>query len=364
MTTDDRRKTPEDFLRAVQIEEEAAVRSGHLKIFLGYASGVGKTVRMLDEARRRRERGQDVVVGAVQPNPPAEAVELLSNLEVIPPRQVGQSSAIDVEALLRRRPAICIIDGLAYDNPPGLRNRERWQDVRDLVASGIKVIGSINIQYIAELRADVEAITGKHVTQTVPIEFVKSAEEVEIVDAPAEEPAGQSQEAQFDAEQRRQKLSKLRELTLVLAADVVEHQLSQYLECHGIHQHFGALERVLVCITPRANVNEMLATARIIVDKFHGELIAAYVNQPQISPDDQDSLDEKLATAQAAGARVEILEGEDPVAALLEFARSRGVTQLFIGHSQRSGLWPRLRGNPVHRLIGLSRGMDVRVFPQ
>jgi two-component system sensor histidine kinase KdpD len=150
----------------------------------------------------------------------------------------------------------------------------------------------------------------------------------------------------------------------VLAANVVDHQLSDYLERHGIKQQFGTHERILVCITPRANVREMIEMARTIAERFHGELIVAYVNQPQISPEDQSTLDQKLAIAQAAGARVEILDGDDPVATLLEFARSRGITQLFIGHSQRTGIWPRLWGSPVDRLIRLSRGMDVRVFPQ
>jgi two-component system, OmpR family, sensor histidine kinase KdpD len=363
MAHETRRKTPEEFLREVQAEE-AAARKGHLKIFLGYASGVGKTFRMLDEARRRRERGQDVVVGAVQPHVPPEAQELLRHLEIIPLKTVGQGTAIDVETVIRRRPAICIIDGLAYDNPPGLRNPTRWQDVQDLVNSGIKVIGSINIQYIAELREQVEAITGKYVKQTVPISFIKSADEIEIVDAPADDPIERSPEEQFDAEGRKQQLSKLREMALVLAADVVDHQLTDYLERHGIRQQFGAHERILVCITPRANVHEMIETAQTIAERFHGELIVAYVNQPQISPADQATLEQKLAIAQAAGARVEILDGEDPVDTLLEFARSRGITQLFIGHSQRTGIWPRLRGNPVDRLIHLSRGMDVRVFPQ
>ena len=363
MARETRRRTPEEFLRAVQIEEAAAKR-GHLKIFLGYSSGVGKTFRMLDEARRRRERGQDVVVGAVQPQVSPDARELLEKLEVVPLKAAGSGTAIDVEALIRRRPAICIIDGLAYDNPPGLRNSSRWKDVQELVSSGIKVIGSINIQYIAELSEQVEAITGKHVTQTVPISFVTSADEIEIVDATAEEPIDLSPEQQLDAEKRRQQLSKLRELTLVLAADVVDHQLADYLARHGIGQQFGTHERILVCITPRANVNEMIDVASTIAERFHAELMVAYVNQPQISAADQAMLDQKLAVAQAAGARVEILDGEDPVDTLLEFARSRGITQLFIGHTQRTGIWPRLWGSPVDRLIRLSRGMDVRVFPQ
>jgi two-component system sensor histidine kinase KdpD len=363
MVREIRRRTPEEYLREAQAEE-AAASTGQLKIFLGYSSGVGKTFRMLDEARRRRERGQDIVIGAIQPQMPPEALAILPGLEVVPFKRIGKGIAIDVDELIRRNPAICVIDGLAYDNPPGLRNAARWQDVQDLLNAGIKVITSINIQYVAELSEQVEAITGKHVEQTVPVAFIKSADEIEIVDAPAEEPIDRSPEQQFDAERRRQKLSKLRELALVLAADVVDHQLNHYLECHGIHQHYGAHERILVCITPRANVHEMIEMARIIAERFHGELIVAYVSQPQISPADQATLEQKLALAEAAGARIDILDGADPIDTILDFARARGITQLFIGHSQRNGIWSRLWGSPVDKLIRLSRGIDVRVFPQ
>jgi two-component system, OmpR family, sensor histidine kinase KdpD len=352
MASELRRRTPEELLLEAQAEERGAHR-GYLKIFLGYASGVGKSFRMLDEARRRRERGQDVVIGGIQPRMPPEVESLLGSLEVIPLRSLGEGSALDVDALVRRHPAVCFIDGLAYNNPPGTRSPTRWQDVEELLNAGIKVIGSVNIQYVAELQQQVEAITGKHVTQTVPIAFVKSADEIEIVDAPPEEPGD-----------RQQRLSRLRELALVLTADVVDHQLLDYLARHGIELQPGTHERILVCITPRANVREMVDTARVIGDRFHADLIAAYVRQDTISPADQKALDEKLSVVRTAGASIEILEGEDPVSAILDFARSRGITQLFIGHSQRSGIGPRLWGNPVERLIRRSRGMDVRVFPQ
>src|SRR5437667_6273069 len=146
-TREIRRKTPEELLRECQAEE-AAVTKGHLKIFLGYASGVGQSFRMLDEARRRRERGQEVVVGAIQPKVPPEVEKLLQKLEVIPLKTFGQDSAIDVEALIRRHPAVCFIDGLAYDNPPGARNPTRWRDVEQLLKTGITVISSVNIQYV------------------------------------------------------------------------------------------------------------------------------------------------------------------------------------------------------------------------
>jgi two-component system sensor histidine kinase KdpD len=362
MASETRRKTPEDYLRECQAEEEAEVakKKGRLKIFLGYASGVGKSFRMLDEARRRRERGQDVVVGAIQPQVPADVEPLLRRLEVIPLKTVGGGTAMDMDALIRRHPGVCIIDGLAYDNPPGLRNPTRWRDVKDLLEAGIQVIASINIQYVCELSEKVEAITGKHVDQTVPLFFLQSADEIEIVDAPPEEPMERSPD---ERQKRQDKLSKLRELALVVTADIVDHQLSEYLERHGLRPHFGTHERILVCTTPRANMQEMMSFAQIAAKKFHGELIVAYVKQANITPEDQSALDARLAIANAAGAHVEILEGGDPAETLLEFARSRGITQLFVGHSQRTGLaW--LKGSPLDRLIWEGRGMDVVVFPQ
>jgi two-component system sensor histidine kinase KdpD len=336
------RKTPEELLREIEGEEPRGGR-GYLKIFLGYASGVGKSFRMLDEARRRHERGQDVVVGAVQPAAPPDVEALLAKLEVIPLRG---GVAVDVDQLLARRPAVCFIDGLAYSNPPGSRHATRWQDVTDLLQAGIKVVASINVQYVDELRAEVETLTGKHVSDTVPVAFLQSADEIEIVDAALETPA------------------RLREIALLLAADVVDRQLQRYLERHGIRQGAVAHERILLCVTPRSNIRAMIETGRIVAEKFHAELIAAYVDQPNLPDADRAALAERLDAARAAGASIEVLSGTDPVDAILEFAHRRGITQLFIGHTQRSGLAARLRGAPVDRLIGRSRGMDVRIFPQ
>ena len=287
----------------------------------------------------------------------------LRKLQVVPLKVIDGGTAVDVEALILRHPAVCIIDGLAYDNPPGSRHPTRWQDVKDLLEAGINVVASINIQYIDELRERVEAITGKHVDQTVPLSFIQSADEVEIVDAPPEAPMERSADEQVEIRKREERLSKLRELALVVTADIVDHQLSDYLERHAIKQHFGAHERILVCITPRANLQEMMEIAQITARRFHGDLIVAYVRQPNISPEDQSALDARLAIANAAGAHIEILEGSDPAEAILTFARSRGITQLFVGHSQRTGL-ARLKGSPLDKLIWEGHGIDVCVFPQ
>jgi two-component system sensor histidine kinase KdpD len=200
------------------------------------------------------------------------------------------------------------------------------------------------------------------VIETVPAAFIRSADEIEIIDAPPEEPIERSPEQQIDADRRQERYCALREMTLVLAADVVDHQLNTYLQKHGIEQQYGAQERILVCITPRANADEMVQTARTVADKFHGEMFVAYVRQPDLSETDKASLEDKLSYARSIGAQVEILDGEDPVDAILDFARSRGITQLFIGHTQTMKQWP--WSDPVDKVIRRSRGMDVRIFPQ
>lgn len=357
MTNAPRKKTPEELLREVQAEEEALTR-GRLKIFLGYASGVGKSQRMLLEARRRYERGQKLVIAGLQPQVPDDVRAILAGIDVIPTLNVNGTEVIDVGRLLEMHPSACVIDGLAYDNPPGSANPTRWQDAQALLAAGISVIGSVNIQYIAELRDEVQSITGKRVSETVPLEFLKKAEEIELVDA-----APERMGSERDGEAAR-KLAKLREIALVVAADVVDMQLSEYLATHGMEQGWGTQERVLICITPRSNIDGMLASGRAIAERFHGQLIAGYVPQPGLSEQDHAALENRLAAARNAGAQIAEIEGSDPVHAILDYARRHGITQIFVGHSQRQGLRARLIGNPVEKLIRHADGMDVRVFPQ
>jgi two-component system, OmpR family, sensor histidine kinase KdpD len=343
--------------------EAPGSRRERLKIFLGYASGVGKSFRMLDEARRRHERGQDVVVGAIQPQRSAELNELLSQLEVIPPKIVDGTPVVDVEAILRRRPRVCVIDGLAYNNPPGSRHPYRWQDVQELVDSGITVIASVNLQYVEEERDTVEAITGKHVTQTIPRAFLYGADEIVVVDVSPDSVAGRAAQAGGSEEKVAQRLSALRELALLLTADIVDRQLETYLEARGMDQLWGAHERFLVCVTPRTNATRMIAAAKRSADRFHCELYAAYVEQPELSPRDREALNANLAAAREAGAKIETLGGEDFVGTIVDYARSQRITQILIGHSLRHTWWDRLRGGPIDRLIRAAEGMDLRVFP-
>ena len=368
--TEHRRPSPDQLLKQVEAEERRESR-GRLKIFLGYASGVGKSFRMFDEGRRRKSRGEDVVVAATQPSESASVEELLRDLEVIPARVDNGIDAIDVEAVLRRRPQVCLIDGLAYRNPPGSKNAQRWQDVEELLAAGISVVTSINLQYIQEKQSQIEAIRGKKVNDSVPESFIRAADEIELVDAPAEYCVPGSDEggasSMAEATQLQHQLSQLREIALVLAADVVDHQLEEYLRRQGIEQLYGTQERVLVCVTPRSNASLMIQRGRRQADRFHGDLYVVYVQQSDLSPRDQAVLDQNLACAKEARAHVEVLQGEDAVEAILHFASEHRITQIFVGHSQQTGPgkgWlSRWRVNPVERFIMEAEGIDVRIFP-
>ncbi len=359
----DRRPDPDLLLRQIELEEEQR-RRARLKVFLGYASGVGKSFRMLDEGRRRKERGEDVIVGAVQAKMGPDLLRLLDLFEVIPQICADRGGAIDVQAIISRRPQVCLVDELAHRNPAGCGNEHRWQDVEQLLNSGISVITAVNLNHIEELRDAVQQITGKEVGETVPKAFLLHAEEIAVVDAPPEQIlerlAAHSEGDRLIAERN---LSELREMALLLAAEVVDRQLESYIEDHGIGQPARVGEKILVCITPRANGRLMIESGRRNARRFRGELIVVYVRQPEISADDQAKLESHLALAREAGARVEVLEGDDPVQAILQFARDNGVTQIFIGHSLRRNWRTRLFGGPVDRLIREAEDMDVRIFP-
>jgi two-component system, OmpR family, sensor histidine kinase KdpD len=341
------RRDPERILEDITRQERKS-RRGRLKIFLGYASGVGKSVKMLDEGRRRKRRSEDIVIAAIQPKSTPEVERLLSTAEVIPTIKVSGKEVLDIERILKRRPQVVLIDGLAYDNPPGSRHTHRWQEIYELLQSGISVVTSINLQYIEEMQEEVAAITGKRPAETVPLAFLKRADEIEIVDAPALD----------------ERSARLREMALLVAAEVVESELQTYLEAHHVVENWGIQERILVGMTPRSGARPILESGRRNADRFHGALFVAYVRQAGLSPEDQASLEKNLGIARELGAEIHVLEGSDPVQALIEFSRSNGITQIFIGHSQRRGWWQWLKGNPVDRLIDLAEGIDVRVFPQ
>jgi two-component system sensor histidine kinase KdpD len=362
MVTAPKRPNPDALLRQINADE-SDVSFGRLKIFVGYASGVGKSLRMLDEGRRRRERGQDVVVGAIQPQIDECQALLLGKLEVIPLKVIDDVPVLDVEAILKRKPSVCLIDGLAYNNPPGAPHPKRWQDVQQLLEAKISVITSINIQFIEELQPKVEAITRKRATDSVPQNFISSADEIAVVDAPPEICFVRSTELGVDPRILEQRLSELRELALLLAADVVDRQLERYLRQNGLTAAMGAQERILVCISPEFDATAIVASGKRNADRFHGDLYAVYVRNRNLPPAEEAQVQRNLEIAREAGARVEILDREDSGEAILDFARAKGVTQIFLGHSARTSWWQKLTGASLNKLIRQAEGFDVRLFP-
>jgi two-component system sensor histidine kinase KdpD len=358
---DNPRPNPEELLRRVQADERKESR-GRLKVFLGYASRVGKSFRMFDEGRRRKERGQDVVVGALQSGVTPDIQDILSRLDVIPSLTAKHAGRLydvmDMSALFRRHPEVCLIDGLAYDNPPGSRNPQRWQDVSELLDRGIGVITAVNLQHIREQQDAVERITGKRAANSVPEAFLHEADEIEVIDAP---PDALLDRTGGKSIPDPRSLAELRELALLLAADVVDRQLQEYLDAHGVAARWGAQERILVCLTARSNAAEMLRSGQRNKLRFHGALLAAYVEQPDLRPPDRDLLDKHLALAREMGAEVHCLQGADFVNAILGFAQEQRITQLFLGHTARGRAW--LSRSPIDRLIDGAEGFDVRLFP-
>lgn len=356
------RPDPEELLRQITAQEAHEAR-GRLKIFLGYAPRVGKSLRMFDEGRRRKKRGQDVVIGSVQRKGLDDIAGLVKEFEIIPPLRVGEADTIDVEAILRRAPQVCLVDELARDNPPGSKYPHRWQEVEAIRAHGVNVVSAINLQHIGEQQDAVHRITGRRSANFVPQSFIQTADEIVLVDVPAEDLTHHGGKSSLSPAQ----LSELRELALLLAAQVVEQQLQRYMDSHGILQSWGTQERILVCITPRSSARSMLESGARAAQRFHGQLLAVYVKQGELTRAAEEAVEENLEFARKLGAEVHVIGGhsggaKDPIAEIVRFAREQRITQVFVGHTQQSS-WKFWSQNPVDKLIREAEGMDVRIFP-
>lgn len=364
MLDDTRQRTADELLAEIELEERRKQR-GRLKVFLGYASGVGKSFQMLDEGRRRQQRGEDVIACALQPNYPAEVQQIVDHLELIPTVTTECGEAIDLARVMERKPEVVMIDGLAYDNPPECRNAHRWQDVEELLKAGISVLTTINIQYLENLQDEVERITGKRAAYIIPREFLNSsADEITVVDAPSEESVlGGIQDRSVRLAEKH-KLSRLRELALLAAASVVDRQLESYLRAQGTEQIWGVQERILVCVTAESDASEMLESGRRNADRFQGEFYVLQLSSEPLAAEEKECLALNLQYARELGAEVHALADDDAVTDILQFATERGITQIFVGRrSAQPDFWTRLRGNLAVRLIRAAEGIDVVIYP-
>src|SRR5271156_4278027 len=331
-------------------------KRGELRIYLGAAPGVGKTYSMLGEAHRRLERGTDLVAAVVETHGRKRTAELLSGIEVIPPRYIeyrgGSFAELDVEAVLARQPQVVLVDELAHTNTPGSKNHKRWQDVEELLDAGITVISTVNIQHLESLNDVVAQITGIEQKETMPDSIVREAAQVELIDITPEALqrrlshgnvyTSERIDAALSNYFRRGNLTALRELALLWLADQVDTALAKYRAENKITDIWEARERVVVAVTGGPESETLVRRASRIASKSSAELMAVHV----IRGDGLAGLSETRMTkirelASSLDASLHTVVGDDVPTALLDFAREINATQLVVGTSRRAR-WARI----------------------
>ncbi|HET9129246.1 MAG TPA: DUF4118 domain-containing protein [Propionibacteriaceae bacterium] len=353
---------------------------GSLRIYLGAAPGVGKTVAMLDEGRRRRERGQDVVIGFLETHGRAFTAQAADGLEVVPRRTVvyrgTRMEEMDTAAIVAREPALVLVDELAHTNAPGSAHEKRWQDVEDLREAGINVISTVNIQHLESLNDAVQNITGTTQRETVPDDVVRSADQIELVDMTPEAlrrrlahghvyPLDRV-DAALGNYFRPGNLSALRELALVWLADRVEETITSYREEKGIATAWPTRERVLVALTDGSDAPRLLRRgARIASRGVGGELHAVYVASADglRAASITGMVAQRLLTSELGG-HYHTVSADDTAAAVVQTAQALNASQIVVG-AARGGWWRRALGPGLaRRIIATAGDIDVLVIPQ
>lgn len=333
-----------------------APKRGELRVYLGAAPGVGKTFAMLGEAHRRLERGTDVVAAIVETHGRARTAELLDGIELVAPHLVAYRGSeffeLDVAAVLRRRPEVVLVDELAHTNTPGSTNAKRWQDVDEILAAGITVVSTVNVQHLESLNDVVAQITGIVQQETVPDEVVRRADQIELVDITPEALrrrlshgnvyAPERIDAALSNYFRQGNLTALRELALLWLADQVDAALATYRADHDISDTWEARERVVVAVTGGEESETLVRRAFRIASRSSAELMVVHVVRGDgLSGVSAPQMGRVRELAASLGATVHTVAGDDVSGALLDFARQMNATQLVLGTSRRSR-WARI----------------------
>ncbi|MGE6762656.1 sensor protein KdpD [Corallococcus interemptor] len=373
-----RRPRAEDFLELVE-----RGRRGRLKLYIGFAAGVGKTFRMLEEAHALKARGVDVVLGFIETHGRPETEALVAGLEVVPRQRVTYRDVtveeLDLDAILARKPQVAIVDELAHTNLPMCRHRKRYQDVQELLAAGINVIGAFNVQHLESLNDLVERNTGVTVRETLPDSFLKTADQVVNLDLAVEDLHERLKAGKIYAPDKvphalerfftGDNLSTLRELALREVAESLDRATTgrQARAGDDASQKGGAWGRVLVALSshpPRAAT--LLRRGSRMAGRLNTDWFVVYVETPREAPnlidaEAQRHLLTNIEKAKELGAEVVRLRSSDPVAALLDFARSHGVGHIIIGRSNQAKWRQRLGLTADARLLREGEGFDIHV---
>ncbi len=350
---------------------------GRLRIYLGAAPGVGKTYAMLSEGSRRSERGTDVVVGFVETHGRAHTAGQIRELEVLPRRHIEYRGAsfeeMDLDAVLARRPTVALVDELAHTNVPGSRHTKRWEDVEELLAAGIDVISTVNVQHLESMNDVVEQITGVKQQETIPDAVVRAADQVEIVDmtpqalrrrmAHGNIYPSEKVDASLANYFREGNLGALRELALMWVADRVDEALEDYREAHGIAGQWETRERVVVAITGAPGGDDVVRRASRMATRTHGRLVGVYVRASDgLAGPGGENLAAQRRLLSELGGEYQELASDDIATALVQFARRENATQIVLGASRQSRWTHLLRGSVINRVLRASGSIDVHVI--
>jgi len=382
MTSAEPRPDPDQLLAQVQADEKAAAR-GKLKIFLGYAAGVGKTYAMLEAAHQRRTQGLDLVIGYVETHQRTETEAKLAGLEIIPRKTIEYHGVnlpeMDVDALLARRPKLAIVDELAHTNVPGSRHPKRYQDVNELLDAGIDVYTTLNIQHLESLNDVVAQITGVLVRETIPDKVLDEASELELIDLPPDELLTRLTEGKvYNPEQaaravdkffRKGNLTALREMALRRAAERVDDQMRAYMQSRAINQVWAASERIAVCVSPNALGEHLIRSARRLADELNANWMAVYVETPAhlaMPQEKRELVARTLHLAEELGAHIQIIPASGSIQSIartiMNFARKHNVTKIVAGKPIRPRWFDLLRGSLVDELIYRSGDIDIYII--
>ncbi|WP_257459404.1 sensor protein KdpD [Archangium lipolyticum] len=371
------RRRAEDFLELV-----ARGRRGRLKLYIGFAAGVGKTYRMLEESHALRKRGVDVVLGFVETHGRSETAALVEGLEVVPRKVFTYRDVaveeMDLDAVLARKPQVAVVDELAHTNVPVCRNRKRYQDVEELLAAGINVIGAFNVQHLESLNDLVERATGIRVRETIPDSFLKSADQVVNLDLAVEDLHERLKAGRIYAPDKvqhalesffqQENLSTLRELALREVAESLDRATGNRARPGAEPQQMGGgWGRLMVALSSSPpHAATLLRRGSRMAGRLNTDWFVVYVETPGEAPhlidaEAQRHLLTNIEMAKELGAEVVRLKGKDPVTALLDFARSHGVGHIIVGRS-RQPWWRRVMGLASDvRLLREGEGFDIHV---
>jgi two-component system sensor histidine kinase KdpD len=370
------RPDPDALLKEVEKDD---VKKGRLKIFLGYAPGVGKTFAMLNDAHVLKKRGVDVVAGIVETHKRSDTEALLADLEIIPRKSINYNgllvSEMDLDAILARRPAAVLVDELAHTNIEGSRHPKRYQDIEELLEQGIDVHTTVNIQHFESMNDAVAKITGVCMQETLPDTVFDRADEFQVIDIPWEELTQRLKEGKVYIPQQalhaidnffqRGNLFALRELMLTLVARKMDSELINYMRANAIRGPWPATEKLVVCIAASPYAKQLIRRAYAIAKDTHAEWYAVYVlptGLTEPSGKEKIYLTDALNLAEELGAKIMSLSGNDIADEIIRFARENNITRIVIGKPLRSAIAEIFKRSPASRLLRAAGDFEIHLI--